>query len=47
LREDALAFGNTAGALVVTVRGDIENLPTKDDIERFLAFQRREKITFR
>jgi 2-dehydro-3-deoxygluconokinase len=45
--EDALAFGNAAGALVVTVRGDIENLPTKDDIERFLAFQRREKITFR
>ncbi|MEM2824765.1 MAG: sugar kinase [Candidatus Bathyarchaeia archaeon] len=45
--EDALLFGNAAGALVVTVRGDIENLPSWEDIERFLAFQRREHVMFR
>ncbi|MEM3134112.1 MAG: sugar kinase [Candidatus Bathyarchaeia archaeon] len=45
--EEALTYGNVAGALVVTVRGDIENLPSWDDIERFLAFQRREHVTFR
>lgn len=45
--EETLTYGNVAGALVVTVRGDIENLPSWDDIERFLAFQRREHVTFR
>ncbi|MBS7648446.1 MAG: sugar kinase [Candidatus Bathyarchaeia archaeon] len=44
---EALDFGNAAGALVVTTRGDIENLPTKDDVEKFLAFQRKEKIALR
>jgi 2-dehydro-3-deoxygluconokinase len=40
--EDALEIGNTAGALVVTVRGDFENMPTLDDVRRFLAAQRKE-----
>lgn len=45
--EEALMFGNAAGALVVTVRGDIENLPSWEDIEKFLAFQRRERVVLR
>jgi sugar/nucleoside kinase (ribokinase family) len=39
--EDALEIGNTAGALVVTVRGDFENMPTSDDVRRFLEAQRK------
>jgi len=43
----ALEVANAAGALVVTVRGDIENLPSMEEVERFLAFQRKEKVVFR
>lgn len=43
----ALEVANAAGALVVTVRGDIENLPSMEEVERFLAFQRKEKVDFR
>jgi 2-dehydro-3-deoxygluconokinase len=45
--EKALEYGNAAGALVVTVRGDIENLPSLDDIEKFLAAQRKETVALR
>jgi len=45
--ERALEVANAAGALVVTVRGDIENLPSMEEVERFLAFQRKEKVVFR
>jgi len=45
--EEALTYGNAAGALVVTTRGDIENLPSQEDIEKFLAFQRRETVILR
>ncbi|MEM3479055.1 MAG: PfkB family carbohydrate kinase, partial [Candidatus Bathyarchaeia archaeon] len=45
--EEALMFGNAAGALVVAVRGDIENLPSWEDIEKFLAFQRKEPVVLR
>jgi len=45
--EDALEIGNAAGALVVTVRGDIENLPSFDDVRKFLASQRRETVAMR
>jgi sugar/nucleoside kinase (ribokinase family) len=40
--EDALEIGNVAGALVVTVRGDFENMPSLDDVKRFLAAYRKE-----
>jgi len=40
--EDALEIGNAAGALVVTVRGDFENMPSIDDVKKFLAAQRKE-----
>ena len=40
--EKALEVGNAAGALVVTVRGDIENLPSSEDIQKFLAAHRKE-----
>lgn len=45
--EKALEFGNAAGALVVTVRGDIENLPSLEDVEKFLAAQRKESVALR
>ncbi len=45
--EDALEIGNAAGALVVTVRGDIENIPSFDDVRKFLASQRRETVAMR
>jgi len=45
--EEALEVGNAAGALVVTVRGDFENMPSWDDLEKFLADQRRETIILR
>ena len=40
--EAALEIGNAAGALVVTVRGDFENMPSIDDVKKFLAAQRKE-----
>ncbi len=40
--EDALEIGNVAGALVVTVKGDFENMPSIDDVKKFLAAQRKE-----
>jgi sugar/nucleoside kinase (ribokinase family) len=40
--EDALEIGNVAGALVVTVKGDFENMPSIDDVKRFLAGHRKE-----
>jgi len=43
----ALEYGNAAGALVVTVRGDIENLPSMNDVEAFLASQRKETVRLR
>lgn len=45
--DKALEYGNAAGALVVTVRGDIENLPSIDDVETFLASQRKETVRLR
>lgn len=33
---DCLRAGNVAGSLVVTVRGDQENIPTEEDIKSFL-----------
>jgi len=45
--EEALEIGNAAGALVVTVRGDIENLPSLDDVRKFLAAQRKETVALR
>lgn len=45
--EEALTYGNAAGALVVTTRGDIENLPSQEDVEKFLASQRRETVMLR
>ncbi|MCW4019750.1 MAG: sugar kinase, partial [Candidatus Bathyarchaeota archaeon] len=40
--EEALEIGNAAGALVVTVRGDFENMPSMEDVNKFLAAQRKE-----
>jgi sugar/nucleoside kinase (ribokinase family) len=40
--DDALEIGNAAGALVVTVKGDFENMPSIDDVKKFLAAQRKE-----
>lgn len=38
--EKALKFAVAAGSLVVTVRGDQENLPSQEDLETFLkAFE--------
>jgi len=45
--EEALEVGNAAGALVVTVRGDFENMPSLDDVKKFLAAQRKEPIILR
>jgi len=45
--EGALEVGNAAGALVVTVRGDFENMPSTDDVKKFLAAQRREIMDLR
>jgi 2-dehydro-3-deoxygluconokinase len=45
--EEALEIGNAAGALVVTVRGDFENMPSLEDIEKFLAAQRKETVILR
>jgi len=45
--EEALEIANAAGALVVTVRGDIENLPSLDDVRKFLASYRRETVVLR
>jgi len=44
---EALTYGNVAGALAVTTRGNIENLPSQEDIERLLAYHRRETVVFR
>jgi 2-dehydro-3-deoxygluconokinase len=35
--ERSLDFANAAGALCVTVRGDVEAFPTYDDVEKFLS----------
>lgn len=35
--ESSLDFANAAGALCVTVRGDVEAFPTFDDVEKFLS----------
>ena len=40
--EEALEIGNAAGALVVTVKGDFENMPSADEVKKFLAAQRKE-----
>jgi len=45
--QEALEVGNAAGALVVTVRGDYENMPSWEDIEKFLAAQRKETVILR
>ena len=45
--ENALEIGNAAGALVVTVRGDFENMPSWEDLKKFLAAQRRETVRLR
>jgi len=45
--DKALEIANVAGALVVTVRGDIENMPSRDEVERFLAAKRKEKAGYR
>jgi 2-dehydro-3-deoxygluconokinase len=33
----SLEIANAAGALCVTVRGDVEAIPTFEDVQRFLA----------
>jgi sugar/nucleoside kinase (ribokinase family) len=43
----ALEAANAAGALVVMVRGDIENLPTLADLERFMESRRKGRIVYR
>lgn len=45
--DKALEIANVAGALVVMVRGDIENMPSRDEVERFLAAKRKEKVVYR
>jgi len=45
--DKALETANVAGALVVMVRGDIENMPSRDEVERFLAAKRKEKVVYR
>jgi len=45
--EEALEIGNAAGALVVTVKGDFENMPSEEDLEKFLAAQRKETVILR
>lgn len=44
---EAIEVANASGALVVTVRGDFENLPTLDDVRKFLASQRKETVVLR
>jgi sugar/nucleoside kinase (ribokinase family) len=39
--EEALTYASAAGALVVTVRGDIEALPTWDALKTFVESQRK------
>jgi sugar/nucleoside kinase (ribokinase family) len=39
---DCLEIANVAGALCVTVRGDVEAIPTLEDVQRFL--ERRDYI---
>ena len=34
--EESLEVANAAGALCVTVRGDVEAVPTYEDVRRFL-----------
>ena len=43
----ALEVANAAGALVVMVRGDIENLPTPADLQRFMESQRKGRVVYR
>ncbi len=43
----ALEVANVAGALVVMVRGDVENMPSRDEVERFLAARGKEKVVYR
>lgn len=45
--KEALEIGNAAGALVATVRGDFENMPSLEDIQKFLAAQRKEPVILR
>jgi len=45
--DEALEIGNAAGALVVTVRGDFENMPSMDDVAKFLAAHRKETVILR
>jgi 2-dehydro-3-deoxygluconokinase len=45
--DEALEIGNVAGALVVTRRGDIENLPSLEDVEKFMAAHRKENVALR
>ena len=40
--EDCLAAGSAAGSLVVTTRGDQENIPTESDIADFLKAQTKD-----
>jgi len=44
---EALEIGNAAGAMVVTVRGDFENMPSLDDVRKFLAYQKKEIVSLR
>jgi sugar/nucleoside kinase (ribokinase family) len=43
----ALDAANAAGAFVVMVRGDIENLPTPTDLERFMESRRKGRVVYR
>jgi sugar/nucleoside kinase (ribokinase family) len=40
--EKALEYGNAAGALATTVRGDIEAQPTWRDLETFMQSRGKE-----
>jgi len=45
--EEALEAGNAAGALAITVKGDFENIPSHEDLEKFLAAQKRKTVILR
>ncbi len=46
--EDSLKYGNAAGALVVTTRGDVESQPTWDVLDYFIKHKmKKEKLLIR
>ncbi|MEM0244148.1 MAG: sugar kinase [Zestosphaera sp.] len=45
--EDALRYGNAAGALVITTRGDVESQPTWDTLELLIKKAKKEQSLIR